>query len=101
MTIDEALLYLERDDASIRFFSPQDYEAFVTLKKYVKSQQQPCEDCISREAAKASIQRKIDEVVSKDGSYDYDMKQYIGGLLTAKIAISRNNLPSVTPQPYK
>lgn len=33
MTIDEALLYLERDDASIRFFSPQDYEAFVTLKK--------------------------------------------------------------------
>lgn len=60
-----------------------------------------CEDCISRKAAKVSIQRKIDEVVSKDGSYDYGMKQYIGGLLTAKIAISRNNLPSVTPQPCK
>lgn len=79
MTIDEALLYLESDDASIRFFSPQDYEAFVTLKKYAKSQQQPCEDCISREAVVKLLEKE-------------DWADTVQGVLS---------LPSVTPQPYK
>ena len=98
MTNEEAKEILNR----VEIAKPIKFEDYADMREALNMaikalEQQPCEDCISREAAKVSIQRKIDEVVSKDGSYDYDMKQYIGGLLTAKIAISRNNLPSVTP----
>lgn len=85
MTIDEALLYLERDDASIRFFSPQDYEAFVTLKKYAKSQQQPCEDCISRAYIESVVEELENICINGD--------EYILSLLS-----NIKNAPSVTPQ---
>lgn len=85
MTIDEALLYLERDDASIRFFSPQDYEAFVTLKKYAKSQQQPCEDCISRAYIESIVEELENICINGD--------DYILSLLS-----NIKNAPSVTPQ---
>lgn len=93
--------YIDSISKPTGFLFDEAYEelVFVEPHKKLSTNLQPCEDCISREAAKKSIQRKIDEVVSEDGSYDYEKKQYINGLLTAKIAINRCNLPSVTPQP--
>lgn len=89
MTIDEALLYLERDDASIRFFSPQDYEAFVTLKKYAKSQQQPCEDCISREALLDNLEEPMNWTDSE--AEIQEQRDYEGFIELVK------SMPSITP----
>lgn len=52
-------------------------------------EQQPCEDCISREEAKKLIQGKIDDIPkNKDGTYDSMFSQYVNGLYCAKTAIS-------------
>jgi hypothetical protein len=102
MTIDEALLYLERDDASIRFFSPQDYEAFVTLKKYAKSQQQPCEDeCVTKVEVINTIHKTIYgffDIADDDSEEPINDKDKL--LLTINKTISNavKALPSVTPQ---
>ena len=60
-------------------------------------EQQPCEDCISREEAKKLIQGKIDDIPkNKDGTYGSMFGQYVNGLYCAKTAISY--MPSVVPQ---
>lgn len=95
--------YIDSISKPTGFLFDEAYEdiEFVETHKKLSANLQLCNDCVSREAAKVSIQRKIDEVVSEDGSYDYDKKEYINGLLTARIAINRCNLPSVTPQPER
>lgn len=91
--------YIDSISKPIGFSFDEAYEEieFVETHKKLSANLQLCNDCVSREAAKASIQRKIDELVNEDGSYDCDIKPYINGLFTAKIAISSYNLPSVTP----
>ena len=50
-------------------------------------EQQPCEDCISREAAINAFERFIHELGIKDEPYNY-----------GEMALSVQNVPSVTPQ---